>query len=122
MHDVSRASDGYEISLDYRYAWSFDRATLAASAGASSMSSDLTGYYFGILNEEVARGVEGYTPGSAVVPRIGVSFTRQIGSTAWQFISSIDYQFLPSELSNSPLLEPNSDLTGRVVIGLSRGF
>lgn len=122
VHDMSDASDGYQISLDYRYTWSFDRSTLATSAGASWMSSDLANYYFGILDEEVARGVAAYAPGSALVPRVGLTLMQPIGTTKWQLLGSIEYRFLPSELSDSPLLEPGRNGLGRVVLGLSRRF
>lgn len=122
LRDISDASDGYEISLDYRYTWLFDRTTLTANAGASWMSSDLAGYYFGTLDEEVARGVTAYSPGSAVLPRIGLTLTRSLGGSQWQLLGSVEYQLLPSELENSPLLEPDRDGFGRLVIGLSRRF
>jgi len=122
VHDISDASDGYEISLDYRYMWLLDRTALTANVRASWMSSDLAGYYFGVLDEEIERGVTAYSPGSAVVQRIGLTMTHAIGSTKWQLLGSVDYQFLPSEIRNSPLLEPNRNGLGRVVLGLSRRF
>lgn len=122
VHDISDASDGYEISLDYRYTWLFDRTALTANVGASRMSADLAGYYFGILDEEVARGVAAYSPGSAVVPGIGLMLTRAIGSTPWQLLGAVEYQSLPSEIGSSPLLESDRNGTGRVVLGLSRRF
>jgi MipA family protein len=121
LHDISDASDGYEISLDYRYTWQLGQTAVSANAGASWMSSDLAGYYFGILDEEVARGVAAFSPGSVVIPRIGMSLVRQLGSK-WQLLGSVEYEFLPSELDESPLLEPDSEGTGRLVLGLSRRF
>jgi MipA family protein len=120
--DISGASDGYEIRLDYRHTWLFDRTAVTASAGANWMSSELAGYYFGILDEEVSRGVAGYSPGSAVVPRIGLTLAHPIRSSKWQLLGSVEYQFLPSELRDSPLLEPDRDGFGRVVLGLTRRF
>lgn len=130
VHDITDTSGGYEISLDYRYMWLFDRTALTASAGTSWMSSDLAGYYFGILDEEVARGVAAYSPGSALVPRIGLTLTHTISSTQWQIFGSVEYQFLPSEIRDSPLLEPEgygsdryrNDGIGRLALGLSRRF
>lgn len=122
VRDISGASDGYEFSLDYRYTWLFDRTALTANAGASWMSPDLSGYYFGILDEEVSRGVAGYSPDSAVISRIGLTLAHPIGSSLWQLQGSVGYQFLPSDLRDSPLLEPDCDGFGRVVLGLSRRF
>ena len=122
VHDVSGTHDGYEIALDYRYTWRFDQTAVTANAGASKLSSQLAGYYFGILDEEVSRGVAAYSPGSAVVPRIGLTLTHALGASDWQLLGSIEYQRLPGELRNSPLLEHDRNGMGRVVLGLSRRF
>lgn len=122
VHDISDANDGYEISLDYRHTWQFDRTSFTANTGASWMSSDLAGYYFGVLDEEVTRGVAEYSPGSAVVPRIDLTLMHPIGSSKWQLLGSVEYQFLPSELRESPLLESHQDGVGRLVLGLRRRF
>lgn len=122
LHDISDASEGYEISLGYRYAWLFNRTSLTASTGASLLSSDLAGYYYGLLDDEVARGLTAYSPGSALVPRVGVTVAHWIGSSDWQLLASAEMQFLPSELRESPLLEADSNGTARLVLGLSRRF
>jgi MipA family protein len=122
VHDITDASGGYEISLDYRYTWRLAKTSITAHAGANWMSSDLANYYFGILDSEVARGVSAYSPGSALVPRIGLTAMHPIGASKWQLLGSAEYQFLPSELRNSPLLEPDRNGFARVVLGLSRRF
>lgn len=122
VHDVSSVHDGYEMGLDYRYTWRFAQTAVTASAGASAMSSKLAGYYYGILDAEVARGVDAYSPGSAVVPRVGLTLMHSIGASNWQLLGSIEYQRLPGELRNSPLLEHDRNGMGRVVLGLSRRF
>ncbi|WP_341920732.1 MipA/OmpV family protein [Hydrocarboniphaga effusa] len=122
VHDVSGVHDGYELGLDYRYTWRLAQTAVTASAGAGALSSRLAGYYFGILDSEVARGVPAYSPGSAFVPRIGLTLMHAIGASNWQLLGSIEYQRLPDELRGSPLLEPDRNGMGRVVLGLSRRF
>lgn len=120
VQDISDTSDGHEISLNYRYRWMFNQTAITANAGASWMSADLGGYYFGILDKEVSRGVSAYSPRSAVIPSIGMTLVHTIGSSKWQIIGSAEYQFLPSEFRNSPLID--HDGMGRVLVGLSRRF
>ncbi|MDG2524251.1 MipA/OmpV family protein [Stenotrophomonas sp. HITSZ_GD] len=120
--DISNTSDGHEISLDYRYTWTHAQTALTANVGANYLSSKLAGYYFGILDEEVARGVAPYRPGSAVMPHVGLSLTQALGTSKWRVIASAEYQFLPDELADSPLLEPDRDGFGRLVLGLTRSF
>ncbi|TDK23770.1 MipA/OmpV family protein [Luteimonas aestuarii] len=121
LHDVTDASGGYEVALDYRYTWLVGRSAITANAGSSLLSDDLAGYYYGTLDSEVARGVVAYAPGSAIVHRIGVSWTRPLGD-AWQLVASVQATQLPGELRDSPLLEPDSDRTGRLFIGFGRRF
>ncbi len=122
VHDISDAGGGYELSLDYRYTWQFKQTAVTANVGVSRMSSDLAGYYFGTLDEEVARGVRAYSPGSAVIPEIGLTLAHAIGASKWRLFGSIDYQFLPSKIKNSPLLEADRNGIGRMALGLSRSF
>lgn len=121
LGDVSGASDGYELSLEYGYRLRAGRAFVTPYVGAEWRSSDLTRYYYGTLDEEVARGVQAYAPGSVLVPRVGVNFISPLAGK-WQIFASAQYRFLPDELTDSPLLERGSDGAGLIAIGLSRGF
>jgi outer membrane protein len=121
VHDVTDASDGFEVALDYRYTWLIGRSALTANLGSSLLSDDLAGYYYGVLDEEVARGVTAYAPGSAIVHRIGVSWMHPVGE-AWQLVASAEAAHLPAELRASPLLEPDSDRSGRLFVGFGRRF
>lgn len=122
LHDISDTSNGYEISLDYRYTWHISRTAITANAGASWMSAELANYYFGILDEEVSRGVAEYAPGSAVTPRIGVTLNHPISSSKWALLGVLEYRHLPSEFRNSPLMEPDRSGMARMSVGLSRHF
>jgi len=121
VHDVSDASDGYEVALDYRYTWLLGRSALTANVGSSLLSDDLAGYYYGTLDEEIARGVTAYAPGSALVHRIGVTWMHPLGAT-WHLVASAEASHLPDELRDSPLLDPDSDRSGRLFLGVSRRF
>ena len=121
VHDVSDASDGYEVALDYRYTWLLGRSALTANAGSSLLSEDLAGYYYGTLETEIARGVAAYAPGSALVHRIGVTWMHPVGER-WHLLASVEASYLPDELDGSPLIEAGSDRSGRLLLGFGRGF
>lgn len=121
VHDVTDASGGHEVSLDYRYTWLVGRAAITANVGSSLLSDDLVDYYYGTLDEEVARGVAAYAPGSAVVHRVGVTLMHPVGDS-WHLVASAEAQHLPDELRDSPLLEPDSDRSGRLFLGFGRRF
>ncbi|MFL9583286.1 MipA/OmpV family protein [Stenotrophomonas sp. AB1(2024)] len=121
LADVTDASGGYEIAADYAYALTWGRTTVVPGVGVRWMSDDLVNYYHGTLDEEVARGVPRYQPGSAVVPQVSIAFTRPLGEK-WRLMGGVDYKFLPNEITDSPLSEPDTDGSAGLRIGITRSF
>ncbi|MBT2767803.1 MipA/OmpV family protein [Stenotrophomonas sp. ISL-67] len=121
LADVTDASGGYEIGADYAYALKWGRTTVIPSIGVRWMSDDLVNYYHGTLDAEVARGVARYQPGSAVVPQVSIAFSRPLGEK-WRVMGGVDYRFLPDEISESPLSEPDMDGSTGLRIGITRSF
>ncbi|HUD40902.1 MAG TPA: MipA/OmpV family protein [Dokdonella sp.] len=121
LADATDTSGGYEIAADYGYPVHLGRATVVPAVGLRWMSKDLANYYYGTLDEEVARGVARYRPGSVLVPQVGVGFLRPLGAK-WSLFGSIDYKFLPDELTDSPLLDPDASGSAGFRIGFSRSF
>ena len=119
--DVTGTSEGFELTARYGYEFDIGRGSLTPSVSVSYLSKDLANYYYGTLDEEVARGVVDYKPGAATVPILGLAYSRPIGKR-WQMTAQLEYSFLPNELSDSPLLEPDSSGVGSLLIGFSRGF
>lgn len=119
--DVSGASEGYAASLDYSYPLTLGRTTLVPSVGAVRLSADMADYYYGILDEEVARGVVAYRPGAATVPRASVSLIHPFAKR-WALLGNIEYRALPDVLQDSPLVELDKDNSTSVFVGISRGF
>ena len=121
MADVTDTSGGYELAVDYGYALQWGRTKVVPGAGVRWMSMDLVNYYYGTLDEEISRGVASYQPGSALVPQVSVGFSRPLGGK-WRVLGGVDYKFLPNELVDSPLLEPDSNGSAGVRFGISRSF
>ncbi|MFC4727254.1 MipA/OmpV family protein [Coralloluteibacterium thermophilus] len=123
LADITDTSGGQEFSVAYGYPIHIGRTTLVPGVAARWMSSDLADYYYGTgtLDGERARGVREYAPGSVVVPRASLGFSRPLGDK-WRLLGSLDYEVLPDELADSPLMEPDTDGTARLMIGIARGF
>lgn len=119
--DITSTSDGYQIAVDYRYPFRIGRVTVMPGIGATMLSDDMANYYYGTLNEEVARGVVDYKPGSATIPHVGVSVVVPFASQ-WQFIGNAQFRSLPDEIQDSPLVEQGADSVSLVFIGVSRRF
>lgn len=121
LADVVDASGGYEATAEYAYPLQWGRTTVVPGVAVRWMSDDSVDYYYGILDEEVARGVPAYRPGSAVVPQVSVGFSRPLGGK-WQLRGTLRYEFLPDEITESPLMEPGTDGAAGMMIGVSRSF
>lgn len=118
--DVSGASDGYELSLEYGYPLQVAGATVVPSLAVSYLSDKLGDYYYGTLDAEEERGVVRYRPGSAVVPSLAVGISKPL-TERWMLNAEASYQLLPDSITDSPLTEGDSGQLG-VRIGLSWSF
>lgn len=115
--DVSGASNGYELHLEYGYPVQLGSATVTPSMALSHLSSDLAGYYYGTLRDEERRGVMRYRPGSAMVSSLALGVSQPLGER-WLLNGEASYRMLPDRLSDSPLSEGDSGQFG-VKVGLS---
>ena len=62
-----------------------------------------------------------YRPGSVTVPHAGVSFVRPLDQT-WSLVGSLRYSRLPGAIQDSPFVDPGTDGTASMFVGVSRGF
>jgi MipA family protein len=119
--DISNTSDGYQASLDYSLPFPFGNATVIPGVGVTAYSSKLANYYYGTLPDEIKRGVVNYKPGSATVPHASVTAIVPFASK-WTFISGVTVEFLPKEITDSPLVDKDSDMVPTLFLGISRSF
>jgi outer membrane protein len=119
--DVTSTSEGQQASITYRYPFRAGGWQLTPGVGVRWLSSDLADYYYGTLDEEIARGVVRYRPGSVTVPTASLILMRPFAEK-WLFIASAEYRRLPSALRDSPLVERDTDGGATVMVGFSRGF
>ena len=119
--DSTNTSDGYQASLDYRYPFQAGPVRLIPSIGVVALSDKLANYYYGTLSKEVARGVIDYRPGSAIITRAG--FTAILPTNPrWAFIASVSVDAYPDEITDSPLIDPGTDIVPSVFLGVIRNF
>lgn len=119
--DVTDASGGYQTSLEYRYPVRWGRVSVVPGVGANVLSKDMANYYYGTLDEEVARGVVDYKPGEAVVPYATLGVYMPVGQH-WMLSANAQYRSLPDELKDSPLVEEGADSTSMVLLAIARRF
>lgn len=121
VHDVSDASGGQEVSLDYGYRILWGRTAITPGIGVKWLSEDSMQYYYGTLDEEEARGVASYRPDAAIVPEVRINIARKLGEK-WGLFGTVQYKFLPDDITDSPFIEPDTDGSASIVIGFARSF
>ena len=121
LADVSGKSSGQEFSLQYGYPLDFGKTLITPNIGVTYLSKKMANYYYGTLDSEVARGVINYKPDAATVPQVGVDFMHFF-SNNWTFLAFLKYSALPNKITDSPLLERNTNGTAEIVIGVQRAF
>jgi len=120
LADVLDASGGYEVSASYGYPFALSqRMVLTPSIGAKWQSADRADYYYGILDEEAARGVTNYRPGSVVIPEVGLDLKYSLADR-WLLLGNVKYRALPGKVEDSPLLDSGQSV--RFFIGVLRAF
>jgi len=55
------------------------------------------------------------------VPQLSVGFSRPLGDK-WRLMGGVDYRFLPNEITDSPLSEPDTDGSAGLRLGITRSF
>lgn len=119
--DIADASGGYQLSLEYRYPFRVGEVAITPGVGANVLSKDMANYYYGTLDEEVARGVVDYKPGEAVVPYAVLGVFVPLGPR-WMLSANAQYRSLPDELQDSPLVEEGTESTTMVLMAVARRF
>lgn len=119
--DITDTSGGYAADLSYLYPLYLGGAVITPGIGVTALSSDRADYYYGTLDEEVARGVVEYRPGSVTIPHVGVSVVKPFAQR-WRLLARLDYQVLPDEIQDSPLVDEDVEGVGRVFVGVARSW
>ncbi|MDH4910077.1 MipA/OmpV family protein [Xanthomonas euvesicatoria] len=117
--DVSGASNGHEAALNYSYRLNAGAYTLIPAVGLRYQSSQLADYYYGTHSGEVSRGVQPYLPGAYTAPELSLTLARPFGEK-WSFLGSARVSRLPDEVSDSPLVDGNTNAS--IMLSVSRQF
>ncbi|ODS64090.1 MAG: hypothetical protein ABS41_03515 [Arenimonas sp. SCN 70-307] len=78
-------------------------------------SADLVDYYYGVRDAEALPGRPAYAGDAALLPEISVLATRPLGKR-WQLFARVGHTFLPSEITDSPLVD--DDRRTSIILGL----
>lgn len=119
--DLTGASHGDRGAVEYRHPFQVGVVRLIPSLGIKLLSRDYADYYYGTLPEEVARGVIDYRPGRSTIPHAGIAAIVPFDAR-WASVLAVEVERYPSDITDSPLIEPDIDLVPTVFVGISRSF
>lgn len=119
--DITGASNGYRGGVEYRRPFQVGVVRLVPSIGIKLLSRDYTDYYYGTLPGEVARGVIDYRPGRSTIPHAGIAAIVPF-TARWASVVAVEVERYPSDIADSPLIEPGTDVVPTVFVGILRSF
>lgn len=109
LTDFTGVHDGDEARVSIARHWMRGRHHLVGSVGAVWQSNEVTNYYYGVTYKEADhRGT--YTPDSAVSAIARLDWNYEL-TESWDLRMFASYRHLPSEISDSPLINDNKVIT-----------
>lgn len=113
--DALDRSGGQEAELSYTALLRAGGWTVLPSLSLRWQSRDLVDYYYGVRADEAIVGRPAYAGDSALFPELAVLATRPLAGR-WQLFARAGHTWLPSEVTDSPLVDQDGRTT--VLVGL----
>jgi len=111
--------DGQEAVLGLGYGTQVGKVGLEFSAGAAWQSADLSAFIWGVSASEALGGRPAYAPGDAVIPFAAVNAFYPLNDN-WTLIGTARADFLPNEVSNSPIVDEDNIFS--LILGVTYSF
>ncbi|PZO08353.1 MAG: hypothetical protein DCF27_08690 [Lysobacteraceae bacterium] len=114
--DALDRSGGVEVAAGWTGLFRAGDWTFLPGASVKWQDASLVGYYYGVRGSEAIVGRPAYSPGSAVTPELSLLATRPLGER-WNVFARAGHAWLPSEITNSPIVDRNGSTSLLVGIG-----
>lgn len=114
--DVLGRSGGTEVELGYTALFRAAGFTFVPSLGVKWQDEELIDYYYGVRPEEALPGRPEYHGDAAVVPELSLLVKRPLKGR-WLLYARVGHAWLPSEITDSPIVESSGRTTVAVGIG-----
>lgn len=116
--EVTGEHDGQELILDAGYGIQFGKLSLELGGGVALQSGDLSQYIWGVSSSEARPDRPAYAPGDVIIPFVEINAFRPINDR-WTLVGGVRADFLPSEISDSPIVNGDDIFSARLGISLS---
>ena len=108
--DLLGEHDGQQIELSWTGLFSWKRWDFIPSAGVRFKSTNLVEYYYGVEPGEALATRPAYAPDRAVDPFVRLAVRREL-TERWSLLTALQYEWLDSEIRDSPIVDDNYDLS-----------
>ena len=101
--DLANNHDGSEVDLTYRYRFDIGNWMFSPYISGMWLDDDITGYYFGVAEDEARADRPAYRPGRAFNIEWGLNTWYQLTDHIFMF-GNIGFRGLDEEIEDSPLV------------------
>jgi outer membrane protein len=119
LTDLLGEHDGQEIEFSYTVLLPYAGFNFIPSVGLRWRSDDLVDYYYGVRPDEARAGRPAYVPGATLTPVVRLAVRRKV-STHWGLLLGFQYEWLDSEITDSPIVEDSTSLS--LLVGAAYAF
>ena len=114
--DALDRSGGYEVAASWMGRFAAGGWTFYPGASVRWQDESLVDYYYGVRASEAIVGRAAYSADAALTPDVSLLATRPL-SARWQVFARASHAWLPSEITDSPLVDRNGSTALLVGIG-----
>jgi outer membrane protein len=116
--DALDRSGGYEASLSWNGLFRAGGFTFIPGVSARWQSDDIIDYYYGVRTGEALPGRAAYRGESALTPDVSLLMQRRL-SPRWTLFARASHAWLPSGISNSPIVDRDANTSLLLGLGYS---
>lgn len=116
--DVLDRSGGYELAASWTGRFKAGDWTLLPGASVRWQDAKMVDYYYGVRASEALLGRAAYSADAALTPDVSLLATRKLGER-WSVYARASHAWLPSEVTDSPLVDRNGNTSLFLGVGYS---
>ena len=115
---LAAACGGYELAASWTGRFKAGDWTLLPGASVRWQDAKMVDYYYGVRASEALLGRAAYSADAALTPDVSLLATRKLGER-WSVYARASHAWLPSEVTDSPLVDRNGNTSLFLGVGYS---
>jgi outer membrane protein len=116
--DALDRSGGYELAASWTGRFAAGEWSFFPGASLRWQDEKMVDYYYGVRSSEARVGRAAYSGDAAVTPDVSLLATRPLGQR-WSLFARASHAWLPSEVTDSPLVDRNGNTSLFLGLGYS---